>query len=84
MQYTVKATAYAISYNARENRIIETLKDEFRHPQEFYYVHSYAVARRRQHVRDILISYGLGYTEALISLMPFIEKIPDEKSSWLK
>lgn len=80
----VKATAYAVSYNKRESRIIETFKDEFGHPQEFYYVHSYAVARRRQHVKDILTSYGLGYTEALKILMPLIEKIPDEKSSWLK
>ena len=84
MQYTVKATAYAISYNNRENKLIETFKDEFRHPKEFYYVHDYAVMRRRQHVKDIFISRGFGYTEALKILMPLIEEMPDEKSSWLK
>lgn len=83
MQYTVKATAYAISYNARENKMIETFKDEFKHPREFYYVHSHAVARRRQHVKDILTYYGFGYTEALKKLMPIIENMPDEHSSWL-
>lgn len=84
MQYTVKATAYAISYKNREDNIVEALKDEFNHPKEFYYVHEYAVARRQQHVKDVLTHYGFGYTEALKTLMPFIEKIPDEKSSWLK
>lgn len=84
MQYTVKATAYAVSYKERENKMIKKFEDEFRHPQEFYYVHNYAVARRQQHVKDILTSYGLGYTEALKILMPLIENMPDEKSSWLK
>lgn len=84
MQYTVKATAYAISYNNRENNIVETLKGEFNHPKEFYYVHDYAVARRRQHVEDVLTHYGFGHIEALKTLMSIIEKIPDEKSSWLK
>ena len=83
MQYTVKATAYAISYNNRENRMINSFKEEFEHPKEFYYVHDYAVARRRQHVKDVLTHYGFGYTEALKALMPLIEKIPDEHSSWL-
>lgn len=84
MKYAVKATAYAVAYIKHENKIIEALVDEFNHPQEFYYDHNYAVARRRQHVKDILTSYGLGYTEALKALMPLIEKMPDEKSSWLK
>ena len=84
MQYTVKATAYAISYNNRENNILKALLDEFNHPKEFYYVHDYAVARRKQHVEDVLTHYGFGYTEALKTLMPIIEKMPDEKSSWLK
>ena len=84
MQYTVKATAYAIDYNNRENKLIESLKEEFNHPREFYYVHDYAVARRRQHVKDVFTHYGFGYTEALKILMPFIESMPDEKSSWLK
>ena len=84
MQYTVKATAYAISYNNRENNILKTFEDEFSHPREFYYIHDYAVARRRQHVKDTLTHYGFGYTEALKTLMPIIEKMPDEKSSWLK
>ena len=84
MQYTVKATAYAISYNNRENNIVEILKDEFEHPKEFYYNHEYAVARRRQHVKDVLTHYGFGYTEALKTLMPIIEGMPDEYSSWLK
>ena len=84
MQYTVKATAYAISYNNRENNMIDSFKEEFEHPKEFYYVHDYAVTRRQQHVKDILTSYGFGYIEALKILMPLIEKIPDEKSSWLK
>ena len=84
MKYAVKATAYAISYNNRENNIIETFKDEFTHPREFYYVHSYAVARRRQHVKDTLTHYGFGHSEALKILTPLIEGMPDEKSSWLK
>ena len=84
MQYTVKATAYAISYSNRENNMIQTFKDEFSHPKEFYYIHDYAVARRRQHVKDILTHYGFGYTEALKILMPIIKEMPDEKSSWLK
>ena len=84
MQYTVKATAYAISYSNREANIIETLRDEFNHPKEFYYNHSYAVLRRQKHVIDILTHYGFGQIEALKILMPIIEKMPDEKSSWLK
>ena len=84
MQYTVKATAYAISYNNRENKMINSFKEEFEHPKEFYYVHDYAVARRRQHVKDILTSYGFGHIEALKALMPIIEKMPDAHSSWLK
>ena len=84
MQYTVKATAYAISYNNRENNVIEALKDEFNHPKEFYYVHDYAVLRRQNHVKDTLTHYGFGYTEALKTLTPIIEKMPDEHSSWLK
>ena len=84
MQYTVKATAYAISYSNRESNIVEVLKDEFEHPREFYYVHDYAVARRRQHVKDVLTHYGFGHSEALKTLMPLIESMPDEKSSWLK
>ena len=83
MQYTVKATAYAISYNNRENNITRALEYEFTHPQEFYYNHDYAVLRRQKHVIDILTHYGFGHVEALKALMPFIEKIPDEKSSWL-
>lgn len=84
MQYTVKATAYAISYNNRESEIVESFKDEFTHPKEFYYNHKYAVSRRRQHVKDILTHYGFGYKEALNILMPLINKMPDEHSSWLK
>ena len=84
MQYTVKATAYAISYNNRENKIINYFKEEFEHPKEFYYVHDYAVARRRQHVEDVLTHYGFGHKEALKILIPLIESMPDEKSSWLK
>ena len=84
MQYTVKATAYAISYNKRESEMVDSFKEEFEHPREFYYVHEYAVSRRRQHVKDVLTHYGFGYTEALKILIPFIEKIPDAHSSWLK
>lgn len=84
MQYTVKATAYAISYNNRENNILKALLDEFNHPREFYYVHDYAVARRRQHVKDTLTHYGFGHIEALKILMPIIERMPDAHSSWLK
>ena len=84
MQYTVKATAYAISHNTRENNILKVFKDEFEHPKEFYYNHEYAVARRQQHVKDVLTHYGFGHIEALKTLMPIIEKMPDEHSSWLK
>ena len=83
MQYTVKATAYAISYSNRENNMIKTFKDEFKHPKEFYYNHDYAVLRRQNHVKDTLTHYGFGHIEALKILMPLIEKIPDEHSSWL-
>ena len=84
MQYAVRATAYAVSYNNRENNILKALKDEFNHPRELYYIHDYAVARRRQHVKDILTHYKFGHVEALKILMPIIESVPDEKSSWLK
>lgn len=84
MQYTVKATAYAISYSNREDNIIKALKNDFSHPKEFYYVHKYAVARRRQHVIDVLTHYGFGHIEALKVLMPIIKNMPDEESSWLK